>query len=93
MTLHLRHRTIRPSTRKPGSTYRIKVERASPNDLVIVFVDHERGKFRKIFHCSGRAFQNKSASINFKWVKNRVEWMGEIRPTKAPKSIRFVRAR
>jgi len=87
MTLHLRYRTIRPSTRKPESTYRVTVEGASPNDLVVIFIDHEREDFREIFHCRGRAFRNKSASVNFKWVENRVEWMGEISPTKAPKSI------
>lgn len=78
MRLHLRHRTIRPSTRKPNSTYRVKVHGALPNDLVVIFIDHERGDFRQIFHCRGRAFRNRSASVNFKWVGNRVEWIGEI---------------
>jgi hypothetical protein len=87
MTLHLRRRTIRPSTRKPESPYRIKVAGASPNDLVVIFIDHECGDFREIYHCRGSAFRNKSASVSFKWVEHRVDWMGEISPTKAPKSI------
>jgi len=83
-TLHLRQRTIRPSTRKPDSTYRVTVEDPSPNDLVVIFIDHECKDFREIYHCRGTAFQNRSSSVNFRWVENRVEWMGKIIPTKVP---------
>jgi hypothetical protein len=86
--VHLRGRTIRPSTRKPQSTYRVTVEGAAPNDLVVIFIDHKSKDFRQIFHCRGRAFlKNRSASLSFKWANNRVRWFGEIKPTKAPKSI------
>src|SRR5690606_37940698 len=78
--LHLRQRTIRPSTRRPDSPYRVKVEDASSDDLVVIFIDHESMDFREIYHCRGSAFHNGSSSVTFRWNNNQVVWAGEIVP-------------
>jgi hypothetical protein len=91
MKLHLRQRTIRPSTRRPESQYKVTVEDVSPNDLIVIFIDHESEDFREIYQCRGSAFQNRSASVNFRWIDDRVKWQGEASlervPLKGSKSI------
>ena len=82
MQIIIRNRTIRPSTRKADSAYRVKVEKAKPEDYIIIFIDHESMDYRSIYKCSGELFQ-KSDSIHFKvkmsndvpiihWGNNRV---------------------
>jgi len=58
MKIHIRNRTIRPSTRKEQSKYRIQVKKASVNDLILIFIDHESKDFRVIYKCNGSLFEN-----------------------------------
>ena len=92
-TIHIRHRTIRPSSRKESSNYRIKVDSATPNDLVLVFIDHESEDFREIFKLSGSDFMNSRESVSFQWDENEIKWIGQVNPVridiKRPKSIQI----
>lgn len=83
MSVIIRNRTIRPSTRDANSPYRIKVENAKLSDEIIIFIDHESMDFRAIYRCKGDLFQE-SDSIYFKVEslngKNLIKWRNEITP-------------
>ena len=64
MSIIIRNRTIRPSTRTENSAYRVKVENAQKEDRIIIFIDHESRDFRKMYKCTGELFQE-SDSIYF----------------------------
>ena len=61
----IKNRTIRPSSRKPDSAYRVQVKNARPEDQIVIFIDHESMDFRSIYKCTGELFQE-SDSIYFK---------------------------
>lgn len=65
MRIIIRNRTIRPSSRKADSAYRVKVENAKPEDQIIIIIDHESMDYRSVYKCSGELFQ-KTDSIHFK---------------------------
>lgn len=73
MNLHIRNRTIRPSSRQADSAYRVKVDNLQPNDLVVVFIDHESEDFRATYQCRGHVF-NGHDSLSFKWQGNSIVW-------------------
>jgi hypothetical protein len=81
----IRNRTIRPSSRKVNSAYRIKVENIKNEDEVVIFIDHESRDFREIYICTCEVFKN-SDSIYFKVIEkdNKVNiiWVGEKHPVK-----------
>jgi len=85
MSLIIKNRTIRPSTRDVDSAYRVKVNNAAPNDEVVIFIDHESMDFRTIYKCTGELFQD-SDSIYFKVEddngKLNIIWKGEKIPVK-----------
>ena len=61
----VKNRTIRPSSRKPTSSYRVRVVDAAIDDIVFIFIDHESADFRAVYKTTGIHFQN-TDSINFK---------------------------
>lgn len=65
MSLLIKNRTIRPSTREANSSYRIKVPNAKPDDEVVIFIDHESMDYRTIYKCTGELFQE-TDSIYFR---------------------------
>ncbi|MBT2161318.1 hypothetical protein [Zobellia barbeyronii] len=83
MSVIIRNRTIRPSTRDVKSKYRIQVTNAMPEDEIVVFIDHESADFRAIYKCTGAFFQEKD-SIYFKVedVNNKpiIIWSGDNVP-------------
>ena len=80
MSVIIRNRTIRPSTRDSNSLYRIKVENAKIDDEIVIFIDHESKDFRSIYTCTGELFQE-SDSIHFKVEDENgdffIKWMKE----------------
>jgi hypothetical protein len=85
MSLIIRNRTIRPSTRDINSAYRIKVDNARPDDEIVIFIDHESMDFRTTYKCTGELFQV-TDSIYFKVEddngKLNIIWKGEKIPVK-----------
>ena len=83
MSIIIRNRTIRPSTRAKNSAYRIRVENAQKEDRIIIFIDHESKDFRKIYKCTGVLFQD-SDSIYFmaeeEGERITINWRGKIIP-------------
>ena len=65
MSVIIRNRTIRPSTRDANSPYRVKVNNAKLDDEIVIFIDHESKDYRTIYKCTGELFQA-SDSIYFK---------------------------
>ena len=87
MSLIIRNRTIRPSTRDINSHYRIKVDNANLDDEIVIFIDHESMDYRTIYKCTGELFQY-SNSVYFKVEdlnsKLIIKWSGD----KTPERIR-----
>lgn len=87
MAIFIKNRTIRPKTRNKDSTYRIKVENAHPEDVIIIFIDHESKDYRSIYKCNGDLFQN-TDSIYFKVEDDKgnlqIKWLNNS----APKQVR-----
>lgn len=81
----IRNRTIRPSSRKLNSAYRIKVENINNDDEVVIFIDHESKDFREIYLCTGELFK-KSDSIYFKVRESEdqinIIWSSDKHPSK-----------
>lgn len=80
MTVVVRNRTIRPSTRKETSVrYRVNVEKVSSNDSLEVNIDHESLPFKRTYVFSGKDVGNRN-NISFKvhGVGNKVDiqWSG-----------------
>ena len=69
MSVIIRNRTIRPSSRKVDSAYRVKIENVKKEDEIVIFIDHESRDFREIYICTSEHFQN-SDSIYFKVVED-----------------------
>jgi hypothetical protein len=62
----IRNRTIRPSTRLATSVnYRIHLDGLSPNDTLVVNINHESRPWRKTFRFNGREVLKKK-SLGFK---------------------------
>ena len=83
MSVIIRNRTIRPSTRDANSPYRVKVDNAKLDDEIVIFIDHESMDYRTIYKCTGELFQA-SDSIYFKVEldngKIQINWKGENIP-------------
>lgn len=83
MSVIIRNRTIRPSTRDVKSKYRIQVTNAMPEDEIVIFIDHESADFRVIYKCTGVLFQERD-SIYFKVdvanSKPTILWVGNNEP-------------
>ena len=58
MSLIIKNRTIRPSTRNANSAYRIKVANAKVDDEIVIFIDHESIDYIAIYKCTGELFQD-----------------------------------
>lgn len=87
MSLIIRNRTIRPSTRDANSAYRIKVNNAKADDEIVIFIDHESIDFRIIYKCTGALFQE-SDSIYFKVEELNGKIIIVWRKDKTPELIR-----
>lgn len=61
----IRNRTIRPSTRKESSSYKINTEKVSANDTLIVVITHESLPFKKNYTFEGQHIYPKK-SLHFK---------------------------
>lgn len=59
-----RKRTIRPSTRKPESTYKVDTANITQNDVLIVEIDNEETSFNKRYWFDGSSLKGRS-SIHF----------------------------
>ena len=85
MSAIIRNRTIRPSSRKVNSAYRIKVANVKVVDEIVIFIDHASRDFREIYICTSEHFQN-SDSIYFKVVEDeknvQILWNGKKHPIK-----------
>ncbi|WP_300024336.1 hypothetical protein [uncultured Maribacter sp.] len=83
MSVIIRNRTIRPSTRNVKSAYRIQVTNAKPENLIIIFIDHESADFRVIYKCTGAFFQERdSIYFKVKVINNKptILWSGSNEP-------------
>ena len=87
MSVIIRNRTIRPSTRDANSPYRIKVENAKVGDEIVIFIDHESMDYRSIYKCTGELFQE-SDSIYFKVESEEDEISIDWMKGKTPEKIR-----
>jgi hypothetical protein len=73
-----RNRTIRPSTRKPTSTYRVYIKGTSSGDTLVVNIMHESRSFRKSYTFRGIDVAQKK-SLGFKVTNHgtgiKIQWI------------------
>ncbi|MFV0501910.1 MAG: hypothetical protein ACK5MH_10005 [Bacteroidales bacterium] len=72
MAIVIRNRTIRNSSRKSYSLYRIQTENISTNDSLVVNIDHESKSFQKTYTFSGKDIYPRK-SIYFKVKEDETE--------------------
>jgi len=67
----IRNRTLRPSSRKPSSTYKIDVSNISSTDKLIINIYHEKSTSELLYRytISGKDLIGKN-SIHFKALEN-----------------------
>lgn len=74
-----RNRTLRPSTRKETSSYKVNTEKVGANDTLVVTIDHESIPFEKVYKFRGADIANKK-SIHFKAEESdskiSITWIG-----------------
>jgi hypothetical protein len=74
-----RNRTLRPSTRKETSSYKVNTEIVGVSDTLVVTIDHESKPFQKVFKFRGADIANKK-SIHFTMIESdnkiSIKWIG-----------------
>jgi hypothetical protein len=74
-----RNRTLRPSTRKETSSYKVNTEKVGVNDTLVVSIDHESKPFQKVYKFKGSDIANKK-SVHFTMIESdnkiSIKWIG-----------------
>lgn len=75
MPIVVRNRTLRPSTRKPSSSYKINTERVGASDTLRIEIDHEDNPEHLlfVFEIPGSEVAYKD-SIHFKATGRGTDW-------------------
>ena len=87
MAIITRTRTLRPSTRKSTSNYKVVTEEVSSGDTLIVNIDHEDnpGEYLFTYEFDGAELANKN-SIHFDAVESTQGWIINWQGDAIPKS-------
>lgn len=80
MDILTKNRTIRPSSRKEESSYKIDLEKRQENQDVQVIITHESDTdFRKEYYFSADQLKGKK-SIHFYWKEGKILWENGFTP-------------
>lgn len=83
MAIIEKKRVLRPSNRKPQSTYKVDTSNIGINDMLYVTITHEDyAEFKEVYIFEGKDLVDKN-SIHFSFQRGYVEWKGNLTYNKA----------
>lgn len=78
MAIIKRNRILRPSSRKPQSTYKIDTSKVGINDTLHVRITHEdNAEFKEVYIFEGKDLVDKN-SIHFSYDEECIKWLGNL---------------
>lgn len=78
MAIIERNRILRPSSRKPQSTYKIDTSKVGINDTLHVRISHkDNAEFKEVYIFEGKDLVDKN-SIHFSYDEKCIKWLGNL---------------